>query len=222
MSVIRHEVRPHLDPALHSAGTVLRRNQITSSKVSDAANALPAHLRTVPAMPAQMYVSRPLRSHGVAARPANEVRAAARTIARVDPSIVVPAAADPAVLVTMGADLRVRLATLLDETAVSFTQLAVVRLATGCIELAPAENVEPGVLPTLKLDSQRRLRFTVGLTTRLCATPGTKLFVTCDPPTRKVMVVNLGTLADSLDHLLNAAHNDAPAHSLRPVVEVVS
>jgi hypothetical protein len=76
MSVIRHEVRPHLDPALHSAGTVLRRNQITSSKVSDAANALPARLRTVPAMPAQMYVSRPLRSHGVAARPGNEVRAA--------------------------------------------------------------------------------------------------------------------------------------------------
>lgn len=153
-------------------------------------------------MPAPMFLSRPLRSQGVAARAGDGLRAAAKTISRVDPSIVVPAAADPAVLVTLGSDMRLRLATLADDTGVEFGDLAVVRLATGCVELAPADSVEGGVLRPLKVDSQRRLRLTAGIAARLCATPGTKLLVTCDPASGRVVLVHLGTLADALEALL--------------------
>lgn len=54
----------------------------------------------------------------------------------------------------------------------------------------------------MKVDTQRRLMLTAGIAARLCASPGTKLLVTCDPNSGRVMLVNLGTLADAIDTLL--------------------
>jgi hypothetical protein len=42
-------------------------------------------------------------------------------------------------LVTLGTDLRLRLGTLAGETGAVFGDLAVERLADGCVELPPAE-----------------------------------------------------------------------------------
>jgi hypothetical protein len=203
---LQHRRDPDQGTERDRVGVSLVRNQPPVA-VALAARALrgvavAVEQRTVEDMPAPMFLSRPLRSRSVAARPDHGLRAPAKTISRVNPAIIVPAATDPAVLVTLGSDLRLRLATLAGKTGVALGDLAVVRLATGCVELAPADTVEAGVLRPLKLDAQRRLRLTAGIAARLCATPGTKLLVTCDPATGRVMAVNLGTFADALEALL--------------------
>ncbi len=212
-------IGPGRRAAPHRAGTVALRNHPPDTgpalvcalrRVAD-----PEPIGTVPEVPAPTFLSRPLRSHGVATRPAPGLRAAAKTISRVDPAVVVPAATDPAVLVTLGTDMCLRLATLADETAAVLGDLAVVRLATGCIELAPADRVEPGVLRPLRVDAQRRLRLTAGLAARLCAQPGTKVLVTCDPASGRVMLVNLGTLAGALEAVLGGAGDQDPTDSER-------
>ena len=204
---------------------VLRARPVTSPVSQARSESTPALIagsgaeRTVTAMPAPMFLSRPLRSHGVAVRPADGCVAPAKTISRIDPAVVVPAAADPAVLVTLGADLRLRLATLADDTGVDLGDLAVTRLATGCVELAPVDKVTPGVLKPLKVDAQRRLRLTAGIAARLGVTPGTKVLVTCHPDTGRVVLLHLGALADALDELLGDAADTAEvvAEQMRPV-----
>ena len=147
-------------------------------------------------------------------RPATSIRASAKTISVVRPEVVVPAAADPAVLVHVHGDLRLSLAQLSSETDTTLAaRYVVIRLATGCVDLAPQDPVttndegdQPGedapAFLTLRTDDRKRLVITRGILHRLAISVGEKLLVTLDPASGGLRLLNLATLADAVESCL--------------------